>query len=71
MTLFCFTCFEEFFPYRREEIYFYDILMLLVVDKPLYLSSFDVVKRMKHVFPGQKIGHSGTLDPLATGMMIL
>ncbi|MDD4714286.1 MAG: tRNA pseudouridine(55) synthase [Candidatus Absconditabacteria bacterium] len=26
---------------------------------------------MKHVFPGQKIGHSGTLDPLATGMMIL
>ncbi|MDR2540974.1 MAG: tRNA pseudouridine(55) synthase [Candidatus Peribacteria bacterium] len=45
--------------------------MLIAVDKPLELSSFDIVKRMKHVFPGQKIGHSGTLDPKATGLMIL
>ena len=35
------------------------------------LSSFDIVKRMKHVFPWEKIGHSGTLDPKATGLMVL
>ncbi|MDR0651448.1 MAG: tRNA pseudouridine(55) synthase [Candidatus Peribacteria bacterium] len=45
--------------------------MLIAVDKPLELTSFDVVKRMKYVFPGEKIGHSGTLDPKATGLMVL
>jgi tRNA pseudouridine55 synthase len=45
--------------------------MLIAVDKPLELTSFDVVKRMKHLFPGEKIGHSGTLDPKATGLMLL
>lgn len=45
--------------------------MLLVVDKPLDLSSFDVVRRFKHEFPNQKIWHSGTLDPKATGLMII
>lgn len=45
--------------------------MLIVVDKPMELTSFDVVKRMKHVFPWEKIWHSGTLDPKATGLMIL
>ncbi|MDR2190636.1 MAG: hypothetical protein LBP53_05655 [Candidatus Peribacteria bacterium] len=45
--------------------------MLIAVDKPLELTSFDVVKRMNHLFPGEKIGHSGTLDPKATGLMIL
>ncbi|MBO4203558.1 tRNA pseudouridine synthase B [bacterium] len=45
--------------------------MLIAVDKPLELTSFDIVKRLKHVFPGEKIGHSGTLDPKATGLMIL
>jgi len=45
--------------------------MLIAVDKPMDLTSFDVVKRMKHVFPGEKVGHSGTLDPKATGLMIL
>ncbi|GHW02313.1 tRNA pseudouridine synthase B [candidate division SR1 bacterium] len=45
--------------------------MLIAVNKPKGITSFDVVKRLKHVFPGEKIGHSGTLDPLATGLMIL
>jgi tRNA pseudouridine55 synthase len=45
--------------------------MLIAVDKPLELTSFDIVKRMKHVFPNEKIGHSGTLDPKATGLMVL
>ncbi|MDR2415690.1 MAG: hypothetical protein LBD75_03640 [Candidatus Peribacteria bacterium] len=45
--------------------------MLIAVDKPLELTSFDVVKRMKSLFPNEKIGHSGTLDPKATGLMVL
>ena len=33
----------------------YVLLMLIVVDKPMELSSFDVIRRLKHEFPGQKI----------------
>lgn len=45
--------------------------MLIAVNKPKGITSFDVVKRLKHVFPWEKIGHSWTLDPLATWLMIL
>ena len=45
--------------------------MLLLVDKPSGISSYDVIRRVKHLYPGQKIGHSGTLDPLATWLLIL
>lgn len=45
--------------------------MLIAIDKPKELTSFDLVKRLKPLFPGEKIGHSGTLDPKATGLMIL
>ena len=50
---------------------------LLYVDKPLGWSSFDVVKRVRGVLLRRlgkkkfKVGHAGTLDPLATGVMIL
>lgn len=45
--------------------------MLLLVDKPTGLTSYDVIRRLKKKFPGQKIWHSGTLDPLATGLMLV
>lgn len=45
--------------------------MFLAVDKPTRITSFGVIRRIKRVFPGQKIGHSGTLDPMATWLMIL
>ncbi|HMS90812.1 MAG TPA: hypothetical protein PKC87_01200 [Candidatus Absconditabacterales bacterium] len=45
--------------------------MLLAVDKPARITSFDVIRIFKRHFPKQKIGHSGTLDPMATGLMIL
>ncbi len=45
--------------------------MLLAVDKPARITSFDVIRIFKRHFPGQKIWHSGTLDPMATGLMIL
>ena len=41
----------------------------LIVDKPLELSSADVVRIVKRQLKPQKIGHAGTLDPLATGVL--
>lgn len=45
--------------------------MLLAIDKPTGITSYDVIRRLKRAFPKQKIGHSGTLDPLATGLLII
>ncbi len=44
---------------------------LLLVDKPEGISSFDVIRILQQHFGKIKIGHAGTLDPLATGLMIL
>ena len=41
----------------------------ICVNKPMNLSSFDVVRRLKNFFSLDKIGHAGTLDPLATGIL--
>ena len=43
----------------------------LNVDKPLGLTSHDVVSRVRRVFGLKKVGHAGTLDPLATGVLIV
>ncbi len=44
---------------------------LIMIDKPLTWTSFDVVKKLKWGCKFKKIGHAGTLDPLATGLLIL
>ncbi|MTI22071.1 tRNA pseudouridine(55) synthase TruB [Fulvivirga sp. RKSG066] len=44
---------------------------VLLVDKPLTWTSFDVVKKLRYHLKVKKIGHAGTLDPLATGLLIL
>jgi tRNA pseudouridine55 synthase len=44
---------------------------VLLVDKPLEWTSFDVVKKLRYALKVKKIGHAGTLDPLATGLLIL
>jgi tRNA pseudouridine55 synthase len=41
----------------------------VVVDKPLGLTSTQVVGRVRRVFDARKVGHGGTLDPLATGLL--
>ncbi len=43
----------------------------LLIDKPLTWTSFDVVKKLRNVSRIKKIGHAGTLDPLATGLLIV
>ena len=44
---------------------------LLLVDKPLDWTSFNVVAKVRNVLGIRKVGHAGTLDPLATGLLIL
>jgi tRNA pseudouridine55 synthase len=44
---------------------------VLVIDKPLGLTSHDVVARARRVLGTRRIGHTGTLDPLATGVLPL
>ncbi|HEX9290534.1 MAG TPA: tRNA pseudouridine(55) synthase TruB, partial [Anaeromyxobacteraceae bacterium] len=44
---------------------------VLVVDKPAGPTSFDVVSRVKRLLRAEKAGHTGTLDPLATGVLAI
>lgn len=43
----------------------------ILVDKDLDWTSFDVVKKIKNIIKCKKVGHAGTLDPLATGLLII
>ena len=44
---------------------------ILLVNKPLTWTSFNVVNKLRYKLKNKKIGHAGTLDPLATGLLIL
>jgi tRNA pseudouridine55 synthase len=43
----------------------------LLIDKPLDWTSFDVVRKLRGMVKTKKVGHAGTLDPLATGLLIV
>ncbi len=44
---------------------------LILIDKPEGWSSFDVCKKIRHITGVKKVGHGGTLDPFATGLMTI
>jgi tRNA pseudouridine55 synthase len=44
---------------------------VLLIDKPLRWTSFDVIQKLRKIIRIRKIGHAGTLDPLATGLLIV
>ncbi|NEM90410.1 tRNA pseudouridine(55) synthase TruB [Galbitalea soli] len=44
---------------------------ILLVDKPTGMTSHDVVSRVRRLAGTRKVGHAGTLDPLATGLLVL
>src|SRR6187397_2938949 len=48
-----------------------DVSGMIVVDKPSGASSNDAVQRAKQLYRAQKVGHTGSLDPLATGVLPL
>ena len=44
---------------------------VLLVDKPSGMTSFDVVAQARRVFGTRRVGHAGTLDPMATGVLVI
>ncbi|MFN6962289.1 MAG: tRNA pseudouridine(55) synthase TruB [Pyrinomonadaceae bacterium] len=44
---------------------------ILIIDKPSGLTSHDVVARVRRIFKTKRVGHTGTLDPFATGVMVV
>ncbi len=65
-------------PVRKERVPVDAALQLpfvegkvLLIDKPLHWTSFDMVRKLRGILQIKKIGHAGTLDPLATGLLIV
>lgn len=58
------------FTSKKNRVY-NDINGLLVVDKPLDWTSFDVVAKVRRLLNVKKVGHTGTLDPKASGVLVL
>jgi len=44
---------------------------VLIIDKPAGLTSHDVVDRVRHILQVRRVGHTGTLDPFATGLLVI
>jgi tRNA pseudouridine55 synthase len=44
---------------------------ILLIDKPKGITSFDVIRRLRRFLQIRKMGHSGTLDPFATGLLLI
>lgn len=44
---------------------------ILIIDKPAGITSHDVVYRVRRIFKTKRVGHTGTLDPFATGVMVV
>lgn len=44
---------------------------IISIDKPTGMTSHDVVDRVRRIFKTRKVGHAGTLDPFATGLLII
>lgn len=54
---------ESMQPYLEGQV--------LLINKPLYWTSFDAVRKIRNLTGVMKVGHAGTLDPLATGLLII
>jgi tRNA pseudouridine55 synthase len=55
----------------ENEMHVFERGQVLLIDKPLDWTSFDVVRKLRRLARTKKVGHAGTLDPLATGLLIL
>lgn len=54
-----------------QENNIYEQGQVLLIDKPLRWTSFDAVRKVRNLTRTKKVGHAGTLDPLATGLLII
>lgn len=49
----------------------FEVGQVVLIDKPFEWTSFDVVRKIRYLTKTKKVGHAGTLDPLATGLLIV
>ena len=49
----------------------YEEGQVLLINKPFEWTSFDVIRKVRNLIRTKKVGHAGTLDPLATGLLII
>src|SRR5881392_2598667 len=49
----------------------YEEGQVLLINKPYEWTSFDVIRKVRNLIKIRKVGHAGTLDPLATGLLIV
>jgi tRNA pseudouridine55 synthase len=56
---------------EKKTDHIFDQGQVLLIDKPIDWTSFDVVRKLRRLVRTKKVGHAGTLDPLATGLLIL
>jgi len=54
---------------KRPRTIFRSIDGIVLLDKPQGLSSNQALQRVRHIFRAEKAGHTGSLDPLATGLL--
>ena len=66
-----YLCFPPCISVLQETTSQPDPGQIILIDKPLTWTSFDVANKLKYACKFKKIGHAGTLDPLATGLLIL
>jgi tRNA pseudouridine55 synthase len=57
--------------FKQGDPAFFGEGQVLLIDKPARWTSFDVVNKIRRLTKAKKVGHAGTLDPLATGLLIL
>src|SRR5215813_15404471 len=62
---------ERLQPFKPRLVNIFEEGQILLIDKPLQWTSFDVIRRIRHLIGVKKVGHAGTLDPLATGLLII
>ncbi|MER3470869.1 MAG: tRNA pseudouridine(55) synthase TruB [Chitinophagaceae bacterium] len=55
----------------QTEPNFFEGGQVLLINKPLAWTSFDAVRKVRYLTKTKKVGHAGTLDPLATGLLII
>lgn len=59
------------YPDLTNEVYSLSMLGALIIDKPEGITSHDVVARVRRIVETRRVGHAGTLDPFATGVLVV
>jgi tRNA pseudouridine55 synthase len=62
---------SNFEPQTSNNLNIFEEGQVLLIDKPIEWTSFDVVRKIRNLIRIKKVGHAGTLDPLATGLLIV